>query len=144
MRFVVFIFPWLELFTLIELGVRTSALTALAYAIGTGLIGMAILQRQGLGIFERLRQSQHGGIISSAMLFDDMAMGFAGFLLLVPGMLTDVCAILIMIRPLRRRLARALSLAEPTLYVPERDGGSHQTFEGEFRYVDSEKDRNSL
>ncbi len=55
MRFAIIILPWLELFTLIELGVKTSALTALAYVFATLLLGIAILQRQGRGMFERLQ-----------------------------------------------------------------------------------------
>ena len=57
MRFLVFLLPWLELFTLIELGIETSALTALGYVLLTFVLGMAILQRQGWGMFERLRDT---------------------------------------------------------------------------------------
>ncbi len=140
MRFAIVILPWLELFTLIELGVKTSALTALAYVFVTLLLGMAILQRQGRGMFERLRQGRDGRIIGPALLLDDMAMGFAGLLLMIPGMITDVVALVVMIGPLRRRLARMLRGPEPEAYIPERDMGSHshETIEGIFRHVDDE------
>ena len=55
MRLLIMLLPWLELFTLIELGIHTSALAALGYVLFTLLLGMAILQRQGQGMFERLR-----------------------------------------------------------------------------------------
>ena len=82
MRFFIMLLPWLELFTLIQLGVQTSALTALAYVLGTVFIGMAMLQRQGRGMFERLRQAQEGRIMGPQLLLDDMAMGLAGLLLI--------------------------------------------------------------
>ncbi len=119
MRFAIMILPWLELFTLIELGVKTSALTALAYVFATLLLGIAILQRQGRGMFERLRQGQDGRIFGPELLLDDMAMGFAGLLLMIPGMITDLVALIVMVGPLRRRLARVLSGSQPEIYMPE-------------------------
>ena len=35
MRFIIMLLPWLELFTLIQLGIETSALTALGYVLFT-------------------------------------------------------------------------------------------------------------
>ncbi len=138
MRYFIIFLPWLELFTLIQLGVKTSALTAVAYVVVTLLLGMAILQRQGRGMFERLRQAQDGRIIGSELLLDDMAMGFAGLLLLIPGLITDVIALVVMVGPLRRRLLRTLRGRSPDIYVPKRDMDGHETIEGIFRHVDDE------
>jgi UPF0716 protein FxsA len=130
--------PWLELFTLIELGIETSALTALAYVLFTIVLGVAVLQRQGRGMFERLRQSQEGRVIGPQLLLDDMAMGLAGLLLIVPGMITDLFALIVVIGPLRRRLAKWLMGPQPEPYVPEQDRQPHVTLEGQFRRVDDE------
>jgi UPF0716 protein FxsA len=138
MRFFIMLLPWLELFTLIELGIETSALTALAWVFGTLFLGLAILQRQGQGMFERLRQAQEGRVIGRELLLDDMAMGLAGLLLMIPGMITDFAAIIVVIGPLRRRLARWLLGPQPEPYVPERDTNDHATIEGDFRRVDDE------
>ena len=140
MRFAIMLLPWLELFTLIELGIKTSVLTALAYVFATLVLGVAILQRQGRGMFEQLRQAQNGRIIGPQLLFDDMAMGFAGLLLIIPGMVTDIVALIVMIGPLRRRLVRAVLGSQPEAYIPERDADKHDTIEGVFRHIDDEKD----
>ena len=139
MRFFIMLLPWLELFTLIQLGIKTSALTALAYVFATAFLGLAILQRQGRGMFERLRQAQEGRIIGPQLLVDDMAMGLAGLLLIIPGMITDFAALIVVVGPLRRRLARALLGPQPEPYIPERDADSHATIEGSYRRVDGEK-----
>ena len=144
MRFFIMLLPWLELFTLIELGIETSALIALAWVFGTLFLGLAILQRQGQGMFERLRQAQEGRVIGRELLLDDMAMGLAGLLLMIPGMITDFAAIIVVIGPLRRRLVRWLLGPQPEPYVPERDTGSHTTIEGSYRRVDDEDSSNSL
>jgi UPF0716 protein FxsA len=140
MRFAIMLLPWLELFTLIELGIKTSVLTALAYVFATLVLGVAILQRQGRGMFEQLRQAQNGRIIGPQLLFDDMAVGFAGLLLIIPGMITDLVALIVMIGPLRRRLVRAVLGPQPEAYIPERDGDKRETIEGVFRHIDEEKD----
>ena len=138
MRFFLMLLPWLELFTLIELGIETSALTALAYVLFTIVLGVAVLQRQGRGMFERLRQSQEGRVIGPQLLLDDMAMGLAGLLLIVPGMITDLFALIVVIGPLRRRLAKWLMGPQPEPYVPDQDRQPHVTLEGQFRRLDDE------
>jgi len=47
MRIFLLMLPWLELFTLIQLGIYTSALTAMLYVLVTLILGIVILQRQG-------------------------------------------------------------------------------------------------
>jgi len=138
MRFLFMLLPWLELFTLIQLGIETSALTALAWVFGTLFLGIIILQRQGQGMFERLRETQEGRILGPELLLDDMAMGLAGMLLIIPGLITDTAAVIVMIGPLRRRLARWLLGPQPEPYAPEKDEGEHITIEGSYRRVDDE------
>ena len=138
MRFVIMLLPWLELFTLIQLGIETSALTAIAYVIATVFLGVLVLRRQGQGMFERLRQAQEGRVIGPQLLLDDMAMGLSGLLLIIPGMITDFAALLVMIGPLRRRIAGWLYGPQPEPYAPQRDVGEHTTIEGTFRRVDGD------
>jgi UPF0716 protein FxsA len=61
-------------------------------------------------------------------------------------MITDFAALIVVIGPLRRRLARALlgPQPEPEPYVPERDSSSHTTIEGSYRRIDDEDSPNSL
>lgn len=138
MRFVVMLLPWLELFTLIKLGVETSALTAVAYVLATLMLGLAILRRQGQGMFDRLRESQEGRIVGPELLLDDMAMGFSGLLLMVPGLITDFIGLIVLVGPLRRRLARALMGPQPEPFVPPQEDGQHETIEGTFRRIDDD------
>lgn len=139
MRVAILLLPWLELFTLIELGIKTSALTAIAYVFVTVFVGLAILRRQGRGIFERLRQGQDGRILGPELLLDDMAMGFAGLLLMVPGMITDLFALIVVVGPLRRRLARAILGPQTVVRMARRSAGPNETIEGVYRHVNDDK-----
>ena len=67
-----------------------------------------------------------------------MALGFAGLLLIFPGMISDLVALIVMIGPLRRRLADALIGPQAEAYIPERDTSGHETIEGVYRQVDDE------
>jgi UPF0716 protein FxsA len=139
MRVAILLLPWLELFTLIELGIKTSALTAIAYVFATLFIGLAILRRQGRGMFERLRQAQDGRVLGPELFLDDMAMGFAGLLLMVPGMITDLFALIVMVGPLRRRLARTILGPQVVVRTSQRHAGPHETIEGDYRHVTDDK-----
>lgn len=139
MRFILLLLPWLELLTLIQLGIETSALTALGYVFLTFALGIGVLRRQGMGMFDRLRQAQEGRVLGPQLLLDDMAMGLAGLLLIFPGMISDVAALIVMIGPLRRRIAHWIHGPQPEPYAPERDEEGHVTIEGRFQRVDDEK-----
>ena len=139
LRFLILLLPWLELFTLIQLGIETSALTALGWVLLTFFGGLALLQRQGRGMFEHLREQQQGRVLGPQLLLDDMALGLAGLLLIVPGLITDCAALLVVLGPLRRRLARAAFGPQPERFQPGRDEGAGETIEGSYRRVDDER-----
>ena len=139
MRFIIMLLPWLELYTLVQLGIEPSALTAVGYAVGTLILGLLVLRRQGMEMFNRLRQLQSGGVIGPELLVDDMAMGLAGVLFMFPGMISDVAAVIVMIGPLRRRLVRALGGPQPEPYVPERDREPNVIIEGQFQRMDDDR-----
>ncbi len=136
MRFLLLLLPWLELATLIELGIKTSVLTALLYVFATFVFGMLILQRQGMGMFQHLREAQQGRVLGPHLLVDDMAVGFAGLLLMFPGMISDFAALVVLIGPLRRKIARSLAGPQPEPYIPDMDPHANSTIEGSYQRVD--------
>ena len=136
MKLFLMLLPWLELFTLIQLGIETSALTALAYVIVTIVVGVMVLRWQGMELFNRLRETQQGAVLGPRLLKDDMSVVLAGLLLIVPGMISDIAAVIVLIGPLRRRLARMVFGPEPEIYAPERDNQAHTTIDGDFKRVD--------
>ena len=136
MRLFFLLLPWLELFTLIQLGIETSALTALLYVLATLVLGMAIIRHQGMSLFTRMQDLQAGRVLGQQLLLDGMAVGIAGLLLMVPGLISDFFAIIVLIGPLRRRLGRWLMGPQPEPYVPQRDVSNESPIEGDFRRLD--------
>lgn len=138
MRFIFFLLPWLELFSLIKLGVETTALTALAYVMLTFILGLMLLRRQGRGVANKLRQAQIDGRMTPQWLLDDMAAGFAALLLMVPGVFTDVMAILVAFGPLRRAVARSFQPAPPSTPPSGESNRQPEIIEGSYRRIDDE------
>jgi len=139
MRIFLLMLPWLELFTLIQLGIHTSALTAMLYVLVTLILGIMILQRQGRGMFERLRQAQEGRTIGPELFLDDMAMGFAGLLLMIPGMISDAVALIVVIGPLRRRVVSALWGSPAGAARTDQAPRNPEIIEGDFRRLDDDQ-----
>jgi UPF0716 protein FxsA len=138
MRFLFFLFPVLEFYALIQMGIETSALAVLAYVVLTIFLGLTLLRRQGEGLVEQIRR---GDQLGPRLLRDDMAIGFAGLLLIVPGPISDFLALLVLLGPLRRKIARALGWreVEPISSAYQRPGD--EIIEGEFQRIDTPEDR---
>lgn len=137
MRLLIFAYPWLELLSLIQLGVETSALTAIAWVMAMMLLGGALIRRVGTAGIQRLRQAQQTGILQQHLLVDDMAMAFSAILLIVPGLVSDFFAVVVLIGPLRRALARLLGLSNTLSNTePARAANARVTVEGSYEVVD--------
>lgn len=149
MRWFFLLLPFFELLTLIWLLEQIGVFTSLAYGFVTLFLGLAIVRAQGMEITARLRSAQ-GQMLVGQRLGAELAVGLAGFLLMMPGLLTDTLALLLLIPPLRRRLgalAGALfsawqrgNAARPGTRGPSARGGAGasaerpvETIEGEFQ-----------
>ena len=108
MRVLLFSYPWLELWSLIELGAQTSASLALLWVLLAGVLGVSLIRFAGHHAVAHLQVAQREGRLRQQLLLDDMSLVVTGALLIIPGLLSDVVALLVLFRPLRGLLARAL------------------------------------
>lgn len=146
MRWIFLLLPWIELYTLIQLGSRIGAFAALAYVFLTFMLGLSIVRLQGMEIIGKLSAAQSGQIVPRQLLADELALGLAGVLLMIPGLVTDMLALLVLFGPLRRRLFGALRGPQ----APHPPGGASSqgqsgprsgrgdAIEGEFRRLDDD------
>ena len=108
MRLLLLLYPLLELLSLIQLGVETSPLAAIAWVIGMILIGSSMLRHVCTASVMRLREAQQSGILQQHLFVDDMAVAVAALLLIIPGLVSDFFALVVLIGPMRRGLAGLL------------------------------------
>ena len=105
----------------------------------------------GTQVVSRLQAAQREGALQQHLLAGDMALACAGLLLMVPGLISDALAVLIMIPPVRRLLAKFMGLRgvsagaqfTHSAYSPQADvharseGDDGVTLEGEFQELDA-------
>ena len=108
MKWLLFLYPWLELWGLIELGARTSVTTAMLWLLGAGVLGIGLFRLAGRQTFEHLQQAQREGALSQQLMMGNVSRLEAGVLLIVPGLISDALAVVVLIAPLRILLAKLL------------------------------------
>lgn len=132
--------PLVEIYFLIQVGEVIGAWPTVLLVVITAVLGVWLLRWQGLSTLARVQTSlQHGELPAQAML-EGMLLLVAGALLLTPGFVTDGFGFLILVPPLRHRMAGWL-LQRGLLQagMPPRSSQSppdQRTIEGEFEKRD--------
>jgi UPF0716 protein FxsA len=98
--------PLLELALLIKTGQAIGFWATLGMVVGAGILGAAILSRQSLGVLRRTQEAIAQGRPPVAPVLDGAFLLLAAALLITPGFLSDVLALLLLVPPIRRRVAR--------------------------------------
>ena len=120
-----FLYPWLELWSLLALGSRTSAGMAMLWVLGAGALGVMLIRVAGAQTLVKLRTAQQSGSLQAQLLQDNVALAIVGLLLLIPGMVSDAIAVLLLIRPLRGLIYRSVAP----------NGGLRGEFSGGFQHT---------
>jgi UPF0716 protein FxsA len=98
-------FPALELAVFIGVAATIGFLWALLLVVGTSFAGLMVLRQAGGNHISRARVVLNEGGFSTLEADGQGTLTLvAGFLLLVPGFITDALALLLLIAPLRRAL----------------------------------------
>lgn len=98
-------YPLLELAVLIWVGQRIGVPATLAIVVGSAILGILTLKRQGLSIVTRARQSLARGEAPVMSVAEGALVFLAGALLILPGLIGDTVGIALLIAPLRRAFA---------------------------------------
>ena len=109
--------PLLELYILIKIGSYIGAFQTVALVVFTALFGVVIARIEGLRKLQQIKQSLSQGIVPAEEMVDGVLIFVAGILLIIPGVLTDLFALILLIpytrtlfkRWLRRRFDRMVT-----------------------------------
>ena len=102
--FLIFMYPLLELWVLIEVGSRIGGLTVLGLILLSGVLGLAVIRQAGWQTLLRARSAASPAV----ELTDGMLLGGAGLLLFLPGLIGDALGLLMLLPSARRGLVRRL------------------------------------
>jgi UPF0716 protein FxsA len=108
--------PLLELYILIKIGSHLGAFVTIGLVIFTALLGLLLARFEGLRTWHQIRQSLSQGIVPAEEMVDSVLIFAGGVLFVIPGVITDVAALILLIpftrtifkRWLRRRFDRAV------------------------------------
>lgn len=96
--------PFLELFVLLQVGRAIGAVETIGVLVLVSITGAWLVKREGLGVLRRAQDRLAAGAVPGRELVDGVLVLFAGALLLTPGFLTDVVALLLLLPPVRAAL----------------------------------------
>jgi UPF0716 protein FxsA len=115
--FLFILVPLLELYLLIKIGGYLGAFQTVALVILTALLGLVLARFEGLRTLQQIKQSLAQGIVPAEEMVDGVLIFAGGILFIIPGVLTDLFALVLLIpytrtvfkRWLRRRFDRMIS-----------------------------------
>ncbi len=98
----IFALPVAEIALFVKMIQWVGLLPTILLAVLSGVAGLALLRGQGLAILWRSRAKLQQAPLAEA--FDGICLALAGFLLLLPGFLSDAIALLLLFPPVRAGL----------------------------------------
>jgi UPF0716 protein FxsA len=118
--------PLLELYILIKIGGHIGGLNTVLLVLITAALGAWLARLQGLRTLQQIQTSLARGQIPAEEMIDGVLILAGGILLLTPGVLTDLFALILLFpytrthfkRWLRRRFDRMVASGQVRLYHP--------------------------
>ena len=93
--------PIVELFVIIQVGQAIGALNTIALLLVVGFVGAWLAKREGMAVWLRFRRQVEAGAVPGREIVDGVLILFAGALMLTPGFVTDILALLLLLPPVR-------------------------------------------
>ena len=141
MLILILVVPIAEIATFVWVGSRIGVgMTLLLVVIGV-VVGLWLVRRQGFATAGRVQAMIARGESPAQGMLEGMALLAAGLLFVLPGFVTDIAAVLLLIPPLRRwvirlYLKRAGVDTTVTYHPPSPDNPDRTPLEGKSRRVD--------
>ncbi|QXE00686.1 FxsA family protein [Terribacillus sp. DMT04] len=102
--FLFILFPALEVTVFIWTGAEIGFLWLFLLIMLTGVLGVALARREGLQTYRRAREQMQNGQPPTDELLNGMCILIGGFLLLLPGFISDLLGLLFLLPFSRRKL----------------------------------------
>lgn len=110
--------PVIELFVLIEVGNEIGAIWTILLVLTTAIAGAWMVKLQGIATMFRAREALARGQTPAIEMMEGAALVVSGFLLLIPGFVTDMIGFLLLVPAIRKTLLLLL-LPKTTIYFSQ-------------------------
>jgi len=105
---VLVLWPLAELYVIVRLSEWIGFIWVLLAILVSWPIGSWVIRAEGRAALRRLREALAAGRTPTNEVIDGALVMFGGLLLLVPGFITDVIGLLLLLRPTRSLMRRAV------------------------------------
>ncbi len=112
-RLLLLLFPFLEIVGFVIAGQELGVLRTLGLVLLSGFVGVLLIRQGGLNVLGRVRTELDAGRDPGRSLVKGFVFVLAGFLLLVPGFLSDLLALALLLPPVRDLAWRRLRTRMP-------------------------------
>lgn len=109
LRLFIFLLTAVEVVTVVACVTLLGFLSTLGLCFLSMIVGGLLLQRQGLATAERFVSRLEAGQPPMDEAWDGFCIMIAAFLFIIPGLATDLLALLLLIPPVRRLLRQVLA-----------------------------------
>ena len=101
----IFVFPILEVYLLFTIGARIGVVNTLFFLLATFVFGLGLAKAQGKYILFKLKESASQGRMPDDQVLHGMILLFSGILFAVPGFISDVAAVFLLLPGTRHLVA---------------------------------------
>jgi UPF0716 protein FxsA len=98
--------PVLDLFLLIVIGQHIGVWPVIAFVVASGLLGGRLARHQGQRVLRDLEAARRAGQVPREGLLSAGMLALAGVLLVVPGAVSTLCGLALLVPATRRLLSR--------------------------------------
>jgi UPF0716 protein FxsA len=102
------LWPVVEIAVFLQVVTWIGVLNTFALMVAISLCGAWLVKRQGVGTLARMRAELDDGRVPTGPMTDGGLLAAAGFLLLVPGFVTDIFGLALLVPPVRGGVRRWL------------------------------------
>jgi len=107
--FLIFVaLPLAEIYALIKVGSWLGVFPTIALLLLVSAVGAVLVKREGLRVLRRMQEQVMAGKMPSNEILDGVCLLLAGLLLVVPGFVTDIVGLLLLLPPFRLLLRAGL------------------------------------
>lgn len=100
--------PLVELYVIVAVASEIGALLTIALLLAISFFGAWLVRREGVGVLRRTQSTLDAGGLPAAEMVDGALLLAAGAMLVVPGFVTDVLGLALVVPPVRALLRNRL------------------------------------
>jgi len=136
--------PLIELYFLIEVGSEIGAIPTITLTVFTAVLGGMMVRVQGFSTALRVREALEREEVPALEMMEGVVLLVTGFMLLLPGFITDFIGFLLLAPPIRRALLlyflkhSGIMQRQSPMQPPKRDKANPRVIEGEYRQLDDD------